>query len=183
MSMNHLEQLVGEWLEFNGYFVRRNVRVAPRQLGGYDGELDVVAFHPSTRHLLHVETSLDAHSWERREIRFAQKFGLGRAHVPDLLAGLDTPAEVDQVAVLVFASRKNVDSLGGGRLLLIGDLMREIRSALLKRRVEKAAVSEQFPLLRTIQFCCQFADPAGNLTGGAERPELILRDSGTQPDS
>lgn len=162
--MNHLEQLVGEWLEFNGYFVRRNVLVAPRPRGGYEGELDVVAFHPGTRHVVHVEPSLDAHSWERRESHFTQKFGLGRFHVPQLLAGLDTPPKIDQVALLVFASRANVSGLGGGRLMLIGDLMHEIGARLRKRRVEKAAVSEQFPLLRTIQFCCQFADPRSHGT-------------------
>src|SRR5690349_2182454 len=43
---NFLEQLVAEWYEFQGYFVRRNVRVGPRAGGGHAGELDVVAFHP-----------------------------------------------------------------------------------------------------------------------------------------
>jgi hypothetical protein len=34
-----LEQLVAEWYEFQGYFVRRNVRVGRRLKGGHDGEL------------------------------------------------------------------------------------------------------------------------------------------------
>ena len=42
--MNHLEQLVGEWYEYNGYFVRRNVRVEKRLKGGFEGELDVLLF-------------------------------------------------------------------------------------------------------------------------------------------
>ena len=28
--VNFLEQMVAEWYEFRGYFVRRNVRVGPR---------------------------------------------------------------------------------------------------------------------------------------------------------
>jgi len=44
--MNHLEQLVTEWYEYRGYFVRRNVQVGPRLKGEYECELDVVAFHP-----------------------------------------------------------------------------------------------------------------------------------------
>ncbi len=37
--MNHLEALTAEFLELSGYFVRKNVQVAPRPRGGYDGEL------------------------------------------------------------------------------------------------------------------------------------------------
>lgn len=32
--MNYLESLVAEWLEYRGYFVRRNVKVGKRQKGG-----------------------------------------------------------------------------------------------------------------------------------------------------
>ena len=49
--INFLEQLVAEWYEFQGYFVRRNVRVGERPGGGHDSELDVVAFHPTKKHL------------------------------------------------------------------------------------------------------------------------------------
>ncbi len=40
--VNHLEQLVAEWLQFNGYYVRVSVQVGPRPKGGFEGELDVV---------------------------------------------------------------------------------------------------------------------------------------------
>ena len=46
MAANYLEQLVAEWLEYQGYFVRRNVLVGKRAAGGYECELDVVAFNP-----------------------------------------------------------------------------------------------------------------------------------------
>ena len=42
---NHLEDLTAEWLEFNGYFVRKSVLVGRRDKGGWEGELDVVAVH------------------------------------------------------------------------------------------------------------------------------------------
>jgi hypothetical protein len=45
--MNHLEALAAEWLNYNHYFVRSGVKVGKRARGGWDGELDVVAFHPS----------------------------------------------------------------------------------------------------------------------------------------
>ena len=65
--MNHLEQIVGEWYEYSGYFVRRNVLVGKRSKGGYEGELDIVAFNPQTDHLVHIEPSLDADAWGRLE--------------------------------------------------------------------------------------------------------------------
>ncbi len=43
MVGNYLEQLVAEWYEYQGYFVRRNIPEAPRPNGGYDSELDIVA--------------------------------------------------------------------------------------------------------------------------------------------
>ena len=59
--MNFLEQLVAEWYEFNGYFVRRNVKVGPRAKGGHDGELDVVAFHPGRKSLVLACTRFQRH--------------------------------------------------------------------------------------------------------------------------
>jgi len=76
--MNHLEQLVGEWYEYQGYFVRRNVWVGPRAEGGYECELDVVTFHPSINHLVHIEPSMDARSWIKREERYKKKFAPGK---------------------------------------------------------------------------------------------------------
>ena len=43
MSSNFLEQLVAEFYEYKGYFVRRNILVGKRAKGGYECELDVVA--------------------------------------------------------------------------------------------------------------------------------------------
>jgi hypothetical protein len=60
--VNHLEQLVGEWLQYRGYFVRMSVQVGPRLKGGFEGELDVIGLHFADQHLVHVECSLDAES-------------------------------------------------------------------------------------------------------------------------
>lgn len=58
MAHNYLEQLVAEWYEYQGYFVRRNILVGKRDKGGHECELDVVAFNPETQHLVHVEPSM-----------------------------------------------------------------------------------------------------------------------------
>ena len=52
---NFLKQLAAEWYEYRGYFVRRNVRVGQRAGGGFAGELDVVAFNPIEKRLVHIE--------------------------------------------------------------------------------------------------------------------------------
>ena len=64
--MNHLEQLIAEWFEFRGYFVRRNVKVGKLPHGGHEGELDIVAYHPIDNHLIQIEPSSDAHTWVKR---------------------------------------------------------------------------------------------------------------------
>ena len=79
--MNHLEQLISEWYEFKGYFVRRNIKVGKLSKGGYEGELDVVAFHPMEKHLIHIEPSIDADSWSKRENRFKKKFSAGKKYI------------------------------------------------------------------------------------------------------
>jgi hypothetical protein len=154
--INFLEQLAAEWYEFRGYFVRRNVRVGPRPNGGHECELDVVAFHPKKRHLVQIEPSMDADSWAQREQRYAKKFTAGKKYIPGLFAGLDLPLEIEQIALLVFGSAQGRSGLGGGKLLMIGDFMNEIRNEIRARRVESAAIPEQYQLLRTLQFAATY---------------------------
>lgn len=156
MATNHLEQLIAEWYEFQGYFVRRNVNVGKRPNGGYECELDVVAFNPCEKKLIHIEPSLDADSWEHREKRFAKKFAAGRKYIPKLFDGLDVPVEIDQIAVFLFASKANKQTIGGGKIMLVPELLRKIIDGLSQRKVAKQAVPENFPLLRTIQFVAEF---------------------------
>ena len=70
MATNFLESLIAEWLEYKGMFVRTNVLVGPREKGGYECELDVVAIDVQERRILHYEPTMDADSWEDREVRF-----------------------------------------------------------------------------------------------------------------
>jgi hypothetical protein len=116
VTHNHLEQMIAEWYEYQGYFVRRNVMVGLRPKGGYECELDIVAFHPATRHLIHIEPSLDADSWSIREKRFRLKFNAGKKYIPKIFSGLDIPDIIEQIAVLVFASKVSHETLGGGRI-------------------------------------------------------------------
>ena len=156
MVANHLEQLLAEWYEFQGYYLRRNVLVGKRPQGGYACELDIVGFNPVKRHLLHIEASLDADSWSRREERYERKFRLGKEHIPGLFHGLDLPSEIDQRAVLVFASKVNNQTIGGGRIMLADEVVEEILTALRGRRLASNMIPEHMPLLRTLQFVTEY---------------------------
>jgi len=154
--MNHLEQLISEWLEFKGYFVRRNVKVGRLSHGGHEGELDVVAFNPETNHVLHVEPSTDAEKWDKREPRFRKKFKVGKKYIlSELFPWLSGNPQIEQWAVL-WGSTKNHRTIGGGTVVPISKLYALIAKDVLAVKTGRA-VPEQFPLLRTMQFTMRWA--------------------------
>lgn len=150
--MNFLEQLCAEWLEYNGYFVRRNVHVGRLEKGGWECELDVVGFHPKSQHLIHVEPSMDASSWEVRARRYEKKFRAGRTYIPRLFDGVVSDAGLDQVALFGLGAKTNVSALAGGRVMHAVELLAEIAAVLRTRHFATQAVPEQYVCLRTIQF-------------------------------
>jgi hypothetical protein len=154
-AMYFLEQLTSEWLEYRGYFVRRHVRVEGQEADGDDCELDVVAFHPGTKHLLHVEASMDASTWRVRDRRYRQKFDAGREHIPTMFEGSVPVQPVDQVALFGFGTRAGHGAVAGGRVLFADELMDEIRLDLRDRPALAQHVSERFVCLRTIQLAIQ----------------------------
>ena len=156
MTSNFLEQFVAEWYEYRGYFLRRNVYVGKLPKGGYECELDIVAFHPSNNHLVHIEPSGDADSWKNRERRFKKKFDAGIKYIPSLFEGFTLPSEIDQIAVLIFASKKNHLTVGGGKVILVSELLEEIFSELKFTSTYSNVVPEQLPIMRTLQFVAQY---------------------------
>jgi hypothetical protein len=95
---------------------------------------------------------MDANSWEKREERFSKKFEIGRKHIPTLFTGFELPPVIEQIALIGFGSAPGREQLGGGRLVMIGTFMRQIRDDLAHRNIAANAVPEQFYLLRTLQF-------------------------------
>jgi hypothetical protein len=167
MASNYLEQLIAEWYEYKGYFVRRNVRVGKRAKGGYECELDIVAFHPERKHLVHIEPSMDASSWAEREKRYQKKFAAGRKYIPQLFQGFELPTEIEQIAVLVFASKANRSTVGGGRILLIDKLLQEIFQELRDKRLASNAIPEHLAVLRSFQFVAEYHQVIFNALKGA----------------
>lgn len=156
MAANHLEQLVAEWYEYKGYFIRRNVKVGRRPRGGYECELDIVAFHPHEKHLIHIEPSLDTNSWAERERRYKKKFTAGKKFIPAIFKGLDIPKEIEQVALFAYGSGTTHKTLAGGRVMLVSDLLREIFVELKSKSILTNIIDEQKPLLRTLQFVAEY---------------------------
>ena len=156
MAANHLEQLVAEWLEYTGYFVRRNAKVGRRIKGGYDGESDIVAFNPITQRLVHYEPSTDTYSWPERERRYRKKFDAGRKHIPSLFHGITVPTTIEQYAVFLYGSKSTQREIGGGKVLMIDALLKEMTDLLSTKRIGNEIVPEQFPLLRVLQLTCEF---------------------------
>jgi hypothetical protein len=153
--MNFLEQLTSEWLEYCGYFVRRHVQVDAKRGGPPESELDIVAFHPETRHLLQVEPSMDTSTRHVRTQRYEKKFEAGRTHIPTMFEAIAPTRVVDQVALFGYGNRESHGTLAGGRILFVDELMDEIRRALRDRPALAGHVSERFVCLRTIQLAMQ----------------------------
>ncbi|MGH8015971.1 MAG: hypothetical protein ACREBV_07260, partial [Candidatus Zixiibacteriota bacterium] len=113
--MNHLENLIVEYYDWKGYLVKRNIKVGRRLKGGWEMELDVVAFNPHTKHLIHLEPSLDALSWPERERRFSKKFAKAKQYIfKDVFTWLDVKTPVEHLAI-VNSHPKGRDQLAGAK--------------------------------------------------------------------
>lgn len=175
MKPNYLEQLAAERYDFQGYFVRRNVNVGLRAKGGYDCELDVVAFNPSTKHPIQVEPTMDADSWAERERRYRKKFRAGRKYIPGLFRGLELPNNIEQVALMGFASKEHHKKLARGKIVLISELLEDIINKIKDLPIPSKAIGEDKPILRTLQFVCQHREVVHRrLFPSTEKPSLSL---------
>jgi hypothetical protein len=151
--MSHLENLIAEYYDWKGYLVKRNIKVGKLSHGGWEMELDVIAFDPHTGHLIHLEPSIDAHSWTTREERFTKKFSSARKYIlSEVFTWLDSSIEIEQVAVLI-SHPTGRDFLAGAKIVSIDELLAEIREKVISCGiVAKNAIPEQYPLLRTLQL-------------------------------
>lgn len=149
--MNFLEQLVAEWYEYNDHLVRTNIHYGKRARGGWEGEMDVVAFHPADRELLHIETSTDALNWGKRRKIFERKYATAKRHYATLF-----PFEhgrIRQIAIVGFQRQSPKDAWGDGiEIQSIPEFTATICKQLSRKHPLKAAVPERFSLIRAMQF-------------------------------
>jgi len=158
MALNFLESLISEWLEYKGLFVRTNVLVGPREKGGYECELDVVAIDVKQKKFLQYEPTMDALSWKDREVRFKKKFDAGKKYIPELFSDFMKihPDWIEQYAVLGFGSDENYKTIGGGIVVTAKNLFKQIIKDIEGKKIESQAVPENMPRLRTIQFILNY---------------------------
>jgi hypothetical protein len=150
--MNHLEQLVCEYYDWQDYIVKKNIHVGLRAQGGYEMELDIVAYNPHSDHLVHVEASLDAQSWKKREERFGKKFELGRKYIrKEVFTWLKKDSVLEQIAIL--PSKPKDGLLCGMPVQSIDDFYAKVVAKVKEEgRGAVAAIPEEYPLLRVLQF-------------------------------
>lgn len=151
--MSHLESLIVEYLDWQGYLVRRNTKVGRLKHGGWEMELDVIGFNPHSGDLVHYEPSVDAHTWETREMRYMKKFDAARKLIfLEVFSWLPPETPLRQIAV--FPSHpKDRHTIAGAQILSIDELMAEIRSKIIGCGVMRSnAISENYPLLRVLQL-------------------------------
>lgn len=155
--MNFLEELAAEWYEYNGNFVRQNIKFGGptgKSRGGHTGEIDVAAFDPKTGILTHIETSQDADTQEERRIRFLRKFTTAAVHYKELF---NFPvSRVDRVVIVGYSPKQQTLDwrLADGDKIAMKDIpsfILEISEKLGQTDPYRKAVPESLPLLRAIQ--------------------------------
>jgi hypothetical protein len=154
--MDYLQRLASEWYEYQGYFVHTDLWVGLERDGSYECELDVVAFHPLRRHLVHLEPSFDLLSAPEREQHFQPKFAAGRKYLHRMF-GSEQHVHLEQIA-LVAADGELPHTIAGARVLPVSELLESILGALCTFEMAEAVVPEQWPLVRTLQFVAACRD-------------------------
>ena len=151
--MRHLESLIAEYLEWQGFLVKRNLKIGRRERGGWEMELDVVGLNPKTKTIVHYEPSIDAQTWDKRLVRYEKKFQIARKYMfKEVFDWLPETTRIEQIAVF-YNHPRGRDTIAGAKIMSIDELMAEIRDEVCKRGpMISNAISEQYPLLRTIQM-------------------------------
>lgn len=154
MSHSHLELLIAEYLDWQGYLVRRNIKVGRLKHGGWEMELDVIGYNPHTKDLVHYEPSVDAHTWDTREARYKKKFEAGKKWIFSEVFSWLPPETTPLRQIAIFPSHtKNRDTIAGGKILSIDEFVAEVRAKVIKHGTAcRNAIPEGYPLLRVLQL-------------------------------
>jgi hypothetical protein len=153
--MNFLEQLTAEWYGYHKKcFTRTNVHFGRRLNGGYKGEMDVIAYNPQTDEFIHIETSVDADSWEKRNVKFQRKFRDAKEHYMEVFPFKNKDMKPTQIAIVGFNQvRDEHRSFGENiQIIHIPAFLKEITEILKLKDPQRDAVPEGYPLLRAIQY-------------------------------
>src|SRR5438445_70942 len=151
--MNFLEQLTAEWYAYKGYFVRTNVKMNKRAKGGWDNELDVLAFSARTGELIHLESTWDAEPWPKRKVRFlTKKFVYSQLQYEEIVGVKISTLRKIALVGLGRSSNSDLNWGGGVEVVLIPAFIASIAHELAKKDPLKDVVPEGFPRLRAMQL-------------------------------
>ena len=156
--MNFLESLAAEWYAIQGYFVRTNIKTNRRSNGGYDNEIDVLAYLPSSGELVHLETSWDALSWEKREERYLTKKFVFSSEQYAGIVGV-SPVNIQKRAI-IGTSRSQPKEIWGGdvEVTTVPNFIAEITKDIKLRHPMRDVIPETYPCLRSFQFALAYGD-------------------------
>ena len=158
--MNFLEQLAAEWYAIQGYFVRTNIKANSRHNGGYDNEIDVLAFCPAEGKLVHLETSWDALTWEKREHRYvSKKFVFTPEQYQDIVGVM--PASIQKRAIIGNSKTQPKDVWGEEgdiEVTTVPNFVAEIAAEMKQRHPMRNVIPETYPCLRSFQFVLAYGD-------------------------
>ncbi len=152
--MNFLEQLAAEWYSYQGYFVRTNVKygLKPKgSTGGFVGEMDVIAYHPKLRRVVHIETSTDSDSWDERRRSFTDKFERAAKYYPEVFA-FPHGVVVKRAIVGLNWTHPPQFSVKGVEILSLRQFVKEIADGLREHTPLEKMVPQEWPLLRGIHM-------------------------------
>ena len=182
--MDYLENLVREWYEFQGYFVRQALWVGLGPDGSYDCELDVVAFHPLHRHVVQVEPIFDLLPFAERETHLRTKFDAGKKYLHRLF-GIAPQLHIEQIALIATPMAPTHRAIGGGRVMRLAELVTDIVQHFEELGAAGEPVSDQWALIRTLQLAATCRQPplTGRLTLGYSPVAMRQYDPRSADDS
>jgi len=151
--MNFLEQLTAEWYTYKGYFVLTNVKMNKRAKGGWNNELDVLAFSPRHAALIHIESTWDAETWAKRKERFLlKKFVYSRSQYENIVGEKFSKIQKIALVGLCRSPKSDLNWGSGIEVMLIPTFIESIAKELAQKDPLKDVVPEGFPRLRAMQL-------------------------------
>lgn len=159
--MNFLEELAAEWYSYKGYLIHTNIIFGPGKKsnnakgGGFVGEIDVAAYEPNTGELIHIETSTDTDSWQKREAHMKKKFKNATRFYHEIFAFHDK--EIRKIAILSFADKpREQHDFGDIEIITIEKFIKTIIQELKSIDFMHHAIPENYPLMRAMQFAIYY---------------------------
>lgn len=153
--MSWLEQLVREYYEMQGYWVRTNVKFGPLGHGGYIGEADVLAFDPRKRLLVHVEPTMGSESWAKRRQTINAKFDKAAPYYDEMF-----PVAIHhkvRFAIAGWGLSSPPIEIPGIEILTVGQFVQRCQKLVAELFTGTSSPAEQFPLLRTMYFAMKWS--------------------------